>query len=214
MAILVNPSTYVITIPRADLTLVSGTLYTLDTDVFRGWLKDWEDSEEGIVHPKTHNHNTEYTVAGDTYARAVIVLPPYSITFENGQYSVKLTGSNNNIWDVQSGILNQNQVQVIPSNSAGLIVKTVGSGVTEQDKLDIADRVWDESINGHTNLGSTGKALDNIELIKQIEGGRWRITNNQMIFYEEDNSTELMRFNLFDGNGQPAMKNIMDRVKV
>lgn len=37
----------------------------------------------------------------------------------------QLEGSNNNIWDVENGILNQNQVQVIPTNSAGLIV---GSG--------------------------------------------------------------------------------------
>ena len=108
-------------VPKADLTLDSGTLYTLDTDTFRGWLKDWEDSEEGMPQLKTHTHNTEYTVAGDTYARSIIILSPYTITFEDGQYSLILTGSNNNIWSVADGILNQNQVQVIPTNAAGLI---------------------------------------------------------------------------------------------
>jgi len=32
-----------------------------------------------------------------------------------------------------------------------------GSGVTEQDKLDIADRVWDESVNEHITSGSFGE---------------------------------------------------------
>ena len=121
MAISVNPLTHVITIPQADLTLVSGTLYTLDTNDFRGWLNGWNDSAEGMVQPKTHNHFTEYEVAGTTYARAIIILAPYSVTFEDGSYSVQLTGSNNNIWDVENGILNRNQVQVIPGNSAGLV---------------------------------------------------------------------------------------------
>ncbi len=128
MAISVNPTTYVISVPQADLTLVSGTLYELDTDDFRGWLNDWEDSEQGIVHPKTHDHFTTYTIAGVEYARAISILPPYSVTFEDGQYSVKLIGSNNNIWDIGGGILNQNQVQVIPTNSAGLVVVDSGGG--------------------------------------------------------------------------------------
>jgi len=146
MAISINPLTHVIHIPKSDLTLVSGTLYTHDTNAFRLELKSWEDSGEGIVQLKTHLHSTEVTVAGTTYARAVIILPPYSIEYEDGQYSVILQGSNNNIFDIASGILVQNQVQVIPTNAAGLIVVTQGSGVTEQDKIDIANKVWSKTL--------------------------------------------------------------------
>lgn len=120
-------NTYVITVPRADLTLVSGTLYELDVNAFRLELKSLEDDAAGMPYPRTHNHNTEVTVAGITFARFVEILPPYSVEFENGPYSVRLVGANNNVFDIENGILSQNQVQVISNNSAGL-VSSSGSG--------------------------------------------------------------------------------------
>lgn len=137
MAFSVHPITYVITIPQSDLTYVDVGLYTHDTDAFRLELKAWEDNEGGIIHPKTHLHNTEVTIVGVTYIRAIQILSPYSITYEDGQYTVILQGSNNNIFDVQGGILNRNQVQVIPTNAAGYIVVPVGSGLdsTQDAKL-------------------------------------------------------------------------------
>jgi hypothetical protein len=160
MAITINPLTSVINIPQADLTFLSGTLYELDTDVFRLALKGIEDDQGGITFLKTHTHNTEVTIAGVVYARLVSILAPYSVTFEDGQYTVLLKGSNNDIWDVASGILNQNQVQVIPSNSAGLQTVVSGSGVTAQDIIDIVDGVWDEAASGHTTTGTFGKIMD------------------------------------------------------
>jgi len=134
MAISVNPMTFVVTIPQADLTLVSGTLYELDVNDLRLWCHDWMDNQNGgISHPKMFTHYSEYTVVGVTYARAIIFLPPYSFTFEDGQYSVRLTGANNNLFDVANGILNQNQVQVIAQNSAGLIVRSIGSGLSTEE---------------------------------------------------------------------------------
>ena len=168
MAISINPATKVITIPKADLTLVSGTLYSYDTDTFRLALRNWEANEGNIDLVPTHRHNTEVTIAGVTYARTVEIINGYSVTFENGSYSVKLTGSNNNIWDIQNGILNQNTVQVIPTNSAGLIVVTSGSGVTAQDKTDIIDGVWDEALSGHTTSGTSGKKLSDAEKLARF----------------------------------------------
>jgi hypothetical protein len=158
MAISINWGTSEINVPKADLTLVSGTLYKLNTDAFRLALKALEVTNNGIVSLRTHKHNTEVTIAGTTYARTLELINNYFITFENGFYSVRLEDSNNNFFDIENGILTQNNVQVIPTNSAGLIVNTVisGSGVTEQDKLDIADRVWDENTSEHLTLGSFG----------------------------------------------------------
>lgn len=130
MAFTVNMITHVITIPQSDLTFISGTLYEHDTNAFRLELKSWEDSADGMGKLKTHEHNTQVTIAGTTYARTIKILPPYSIKYQDLVYSVKLIGSNNNIWDVGSGILVQNQVQVIPTNAAGLIVGG-GSDLTE-----------------------------------------------------------------------------------
>ena len=156
MSLSVDWTTHVIHIPKSYLTLVVGTLYKLDTNQFRLDLKSIEADIPGMGQLKTHTHNTEVTVAGTTYARTLEILSPYSVEFENGTYSVRLEGSNNNIFDVENGILVQNYVQVIPTNAAGLIVTSGGSGITEQDKLDIADRVWEEDRVDHESEGTYG----------------------------------------------------------
>jgi len=55
---------------------------------------------------------------------------------------------------------------------------------------------------------------ENVELIKGIETGRWRIVNNQMIFYADDNTTVLAQFNLYDKTGSPASEDVYERRKV
>lgn len=135
----INPLNKEITIPKSDLTLINGSLYALDTNWLRLALKDWEDSDAGIVNMRTHKHNTEVTIAGTTYARTIEIINGYSITFEDGEYSVRLEGSNNNIFDIQNNILNYNKVQVIPTNSAGLIVVSGsgGGGFTPADRTNL-----------------------------------------------------------------------------
>lgn len=56
--------------------------------------------------------------------------------------------------------------------------------------------------------------LVTLDLLKEIESGRWEILNNQMIFYKADNVTEIMRFNLFDAAGAPASENVFERKRV
>ena len=122
MALTLNPATRVISVPQADLTLVTGTLYSLDTDQFRKDVFDLLSSQPYIWMPDAFAHNTEVTVAGTTFARTLEFINSYSVEFTpDSQWTVRLEGSNNNIFDVESGILVQNQVQVIPTNSAGLI---------------------------------------------------------------------------------------------
>lgn len=110
----------VIHVPKMFLTVLSGSAFTLDTNLFRLALRDIEDGEEGMPQPKTHNHNTQVVLAGVTYARVFEILAPYTVTFEDGQYSVELVGSNNNIGEKT----NINQVSVRANNSAGLQVVT------------------------------------------------------------------------------------------
>lgn len=131
MAISIDWPTGVISVPQADITFVSGTLYELDTDWFRLQLRTLEASENGIPWPPTHTRNDAVTVAGTTIAQVIEIVNGYSVQFTpDSQWTVRLAGSNNNIFDVENGILVQNQVQVIPSNSAGLIVTTTGSGLS------------------------------------------------------------------------------------
>lgn len=162
----------IIDVPQADLTLVSGTLYELDTEWFKDELTQLEASLYGMPNIRILDHNTSYTVAGVTYARKVEIINGYQVRFEAGTYSVRLVGSNNNIFDVENGVLFQNSVSVISNNAAGLIVHEVGSGVTEQDKLDIADRVWDETLTGsnHNDPTSAGRRLRDISTSVIITG--------------------------------------------
>lgn len=134
MALSIDWATKVITVPQADLTNLGGGVYELDVDAFRLELKAIEDNEDGIVFPDTHRHNTTVTLAGATYARSVELINSYTVEFEDGSYTVVCVGANHNVGDVKV----VNSVSLIIGNSAGLITVTSGSGVTEQDKEDIA----------------------------------------------------------------------------
>ena len=119
MAITLNHDTLVFTVPQADLTLVSGNEYELNTETkLRADINALMDNEDEIVQPTPISHNTEVTIAGITYARTIEFINGYTITFstEASPYRVNLVGSNNNVTDV----LNLTDASVIPSNSAGL----------------------------------------------------------------------------------------------
>ncbi len=135
----------------ADLTNVTGSLYELDTDTFRNEVHALLAAEAGIPFTDAFVHNTEVTVAGTTFARTLEFISPYSVQFlPDSQWSVRLVGSNNNIFDVENGILVQNQVQVIPTNSAGLIVRETGvSGLTASESTQL------NSINTNMNIITT-----------------------------------------------------------
>jgi hypothetical protein len=121
MTVSIDAATQVITVEQSDLTLVTGTLYELDTNVYRLAVGALLASERYMWMEPAFNHNGEVTVAGTTFARIIEQTNGYSLTFENLTYSVRLAGSNNNLFDVENDILNQNLVQVIAQNSAGLV---------------------------------------------------------------------------------------------
>ncbi len=101
------------------MTLVQTTpteIRELDINTFRLALKDIEDNAGGVPFVDTHRHNTIVTVGGLTLARVVEIINGYTVTFEDGQYSVNLVGANSNIGDR----VNANQVSVRSYNSAGL----------------------------------------------------------------------------------------------
>jgi hypothetical protein len=124
MAISINWTNKVILVPKTDLTYLSGSSYELDVNWLRLSLKGIEDGTEGIVFLDTHRHNTELTLSGVTYARAVEIINGYTVEFEDGQYTVVCVGANHNLADVKVA----NQVSLIIGNSAGLIAVSTGAG--------------------------------------------------------------------------------------
>lgn len=142
MAISINWATKVITVPRADMLLVQSVpteIRELDIDTFRNELNDLSDDAEGMPWPTTHNHNPPVSVGGVTLARVVQIINGYTITFEDGQYAVNLSGANSNLGDVT----NVNQVSVRSANSAGL---TYSKEVEDQSFSD--SRVWVNTVSG------------------------------------------------------------------
>lgn len=136
MPIAINHLTRVVTIPKADTALVgtnAATGYEIrsyDEYALMRELADYLDSEAGIGLPIAFTHATQVTISGIVYARSILFQAPYTFTFENGTYQVKVVGgSNNNLLDV----LNPNSVSVIPANSAGLQTVATGSGPTAAD---------------------------------------------------------------------------------
>jgi len=148
MALSIDHKTLIISVPQSDLTLVSGTFYRMDTEnYFRKSLLALLDNVDYMPLDDPIRHNTQVTVAGVTYARFIELINGYSVQFTpNTQWTVELTGSNNNLHDVAAGALIQNQVQVITTNAAGLIVNSQQS-LGQADLDNIAAAVWNIALN-------------------------------------------------------------------
>ena len=163
MALSIDYLTKIISVPQADLTFVSGTLYELDTEAFRNNLHTIQASADGIFADDFFIHNTEVTVAGVTYARTIEMTNSWQVEFEDGQYAVRLVGSNNNIFD--EGVLVRNQVSVIPTNSAGLQTIDLATLETLVDELHKmrgldASNPWTLTDTGEAAAGITQTVSD------------------------------------------------------
>lgn len=127
MAISIDYTTRIISIPKADLVLVQSTpseIYELDIDDFRLKLKDIEDNVGGIAFVDTHFSSTAVTVDGAVVSRVFEIINGYRIMFEDGNYTVNLVGASTNIAEV----INSNQVKVHGVSSTAL----AQHGVSEQ----------------------------------------------------------------------------------
>ena len=96
----------------------------------------------------------------------------------------------------------------------GANLSSTGEVVTAQS---CAEAVWDELLSKHNITGSVGdivyQILTNVELIKNMESGRWKIENNQMIFYDSSGE-EIRRYDLLDEFGNPSSTSVFERVPV
>ena len=188
MALTINYTSRIIEVPQADLTFVSGTLYELDTNQFKKDVMAILAAENHIWMPDAFIHNTEVTVAGTTFARTIEFINSYSITFEDtgAQYSVRLIGSNNNIFDVENNILNPtDKVTIISGNSAGLINgqitdQVVEGALTVNDALRIILAASAGKLSGAATttitIRDTGDTIDRIVATVDADGNRTAVT--------------------------------------
>lgn len=104
-----------------------------------------------------------------------------------------------------------------PDNFRGQIMWDTGTAfvtksyAVEQYNVEENNPKVDDTLRIVTQMSGTVSQLYNISF------GRWKITtgsNPQMIFYKDDNATEIVRFNLFDETGAPSFDAVFERVKV
>ena len=71
--------------------------------------------------------------------------------------------------------------------------------------------VW--SINGNTRVYATEEVKIDQKMARYIHTGRWLVdeSSNEMIFYQDDNSTEIARYALFDRNGSSSIDELFER---
>lgn len=128
MAYGVNWITRVITIPTSDLTLVSGTHYSILMSNLLAEVRNLEWAfDQGLWAPAILDHsNTRFDFAGANYAPFDEFINGYTVQISGVATRVDLLGSNNNLIDV----LIPTGVSVVPSNSAGLQIYTDGGIAT------------------------------------------------------------------------------------
>ena len=69
------------------------------------------------------------------------------------------------------------------------------------------------SINGNTNVYATEEVKIDQKMARYIHTGRWLVdeSTNEMVFYQDDNVTEIARYALFDRNGSSSIDELFER---
>jgi hypothetical protein len=159
MPIYLNPSTTpkIIHITSPTTTVTVQTL--VDT------IRNWENYPNNFVYKTPIEKAEGKADVGDSVISGIILTlsDEWRIKFWSG---VGVGFIKDGTIVTTSGYLSQpveptgGSDTIIVNNQIGGVIAVTGSGVTEQDKIDIVDRVWDEQINSHSQVGSTGEALD------------------------------------------------------
>jgi hypothetical protein len=107
--------------------------------------------------------------------------------------------------------LNSGQVILESTLTAGDIVVR---GIGKLTDLSQGANVLSEDFISPENIATHVWSDERGDLVFNVEAGRWKLESNQMIFYEDDNLTEIARFDLFDSGGSPTMENVYERRRV
>lgn len=176
-------------------------------------IRDWEDELPNMNAAKVADGVGKDDLGGGVMTGITLKLLNWKIKFAAQSSPTVCTISGGNLIAVDE---NGDSMTPIESstNVSVVIAQSTSASLIEGNGADldaIADAVWDEPRLDHVEDSTFGKA---VQFFYGIEGGRWQIVNNQMIYYAADNITEICRFNLYDADGQPTMKNVFERYRV
>jgi len=120
--------------------------------------------------------------------------------------------------DIRYSIYNTLGTETTSATNSGVYQLGTSTGLYGVE-LDLNNRfsgsiVW--SIDGNTSVYATEEIKIDQKMARFIHTGKWIIDEDtkQMIFYEDDNTTEIARYNLFDRDGNASIDEIFERVRV
>jgi len=163
MAITIDYNTYIINVPKLYTQFVStdpqtgAEIRSMDIVQFAKDLYDVQDNPDGAWATTAYEYTAPKDVGGVQLAPVVLILSPYIITFEDGQYAINLVNGNTNIQDK----VTVNQVSIRPNNSVG---NTFSDAINSQSFE--GAMVWVDSNGGLTGtafpIGTPPKEVDNM----------------------------------------------------
>jgi hypothetical protein len=168
-------------------------------------IRTQEATEQGIAYGKIADASGKEDLGG-----SVVELLGWQLKFWEGSYIAKISGGNLVGGISGDPVAYSAGVQTLLIQSAASTVVQVSSGsglsIEEHNQLMALDTdaiptaVWSEEDRG-----------EKLDFVHDIEGGKWTIAGDQMIFFKSDNLTEIARFDLYDSDGNPTMSNVMRR---
>lgn len=205
--------------------LASGVYVGITIQLYDPWqLKNWQGNYQSfftggnLVRPSGANPVIAYTAGVQNIllqSNAATIVEPEGASASDIAAEVDVTlsashGTGN--WEGGGGLTESGIAYAVDQR----LSEFHGSGSWEgisggASASEVAAAVWDVQMSAHTISGTTAGSF--LSFIRTIEGGGWKIddTTNEMIFYKEDNVTEIARFNLFDKNDNPASEDVFRR---
>lgn len=135
MAYSVNWTTKVVTVPLADMTLISGSNYSLDAGDFWIEMRRLEASPgDGLWAEQVIEYVNTQLLSGITYSAIVKMINGYTWDTDTTNKNISLLGFNNNLLDT---FIPGSGISVLANNAAGKI--ETGSGLSAAQDLRLSD---------------------------------------------------------------------------
>jgi hypothetical protein len=148
VAFTVNWLTKLVTVPLADLTLVSGINYTMDVDAAHDELRrlEWEFTD-GLWAAQIIEYIDSQLLSGIVYSPIVKMVNGYTWEIDASNINVALVGANTNLLDTY-----------IPSMSVSILVNNSGGKIVTGSGLDAAQTAQLRELHANEGL-ETGNPM-------------------------------------------------------
>ena len=161
-----------------------------------------DDGEHGFIDNVRIGHNTGYAVSVSGGSDHFVIKNSHFGTNAGGGIIVGLTSGHE--VTIKDTVIHGNTgygIDILSGSSHTQILGDVSLfGNTLGNVRDLGTSTTDNS-NSDSNVKTI---TSDVDFLKSIEGGRWDLVADQMIFYADDNVTEVARFNMFDSAGNPT----------